>query len=371
MKLIFDCTALSKWEGRTTGIQRVISEIGRSLPKHIPGVELAILSPKNGGWLRYHLESRSIGEAVEVVSGDLIFTAGHNWDHPEHFQALIGYTERGVQLGTLYYDIIPILFPFTYGPGFVPLFETWLQESLQRSACAFAISESSARDVAAYSRKHGYKTPQVHTLRLGDDLPGSDEVVSDRIAEKTSVRYILSVGTIEYRKNHNLLLDTWRYMIDDLGVTPPNLYIVGRLGWLHNDIPYQLDNDPRLAGRVAVLSDLSDADLKHLYQNALFTVYPSIYEGWGLPIAESLGFGKVCVASNTSSMVEIAPGLVRFAHPRMVSEWAEQISELSENPDVLAAEEARIAAEYSLGTWEQSAAQLARGLIAQYPELGE
>lgn len=370
MKLIFDCTSLSEWEGRATGIQRVISEIGKYLPNHIPGVELAVLSPESGRWLRFQPESRYIGEAVEVASGDLIFTAGHNWDHPEHFQALIGYTERGAKLGTLYYDIIPILFPFTYGPGFTPSFEAWLQESLQRSDCTFAISESSARDLVTYSRKHGYDTRLVHRLRLGDDLPSSDEAVANCITEKTRAPYILTVGTIEYRKNHKLLLDTWRYMIDDLGIMPPNLYLVGRPGWLHNDIPYQLDNDPRLAGSVELLTDLSDADLQHLYKNSLFTVYPSIYEGWGLPVAESLGFGKVCVASNTSSMIEIAPGLVRHAHPLMVSEWAAQIRELIENPDVLAGEEARIANEYSPYTWEQSAAQLAQGLIAQYPALG-
>ena len=332
-------------------------------------VELAVLDSKTRVWSRYDITTSCITSSINVSSGDLIFTAGHNWDHPDHHNALVSYAEEGVLLGVLFYDIIPILFPFTYGPGFAEVYETWLQDSLKRCNCAFAISESSAHDVAVYSKKHGFNTTKVRTLRLGDDLPNSDKAPAEAIVAKTQTPYILTVGTVEFRKNHNMLLNAWRYMVNDQDYTPPNLYIVGRPGWLENDITYQLAHDPRLTNRIEILTDLSDADLQHLYQNTLFTLYPSIYEGWGLPIAESLGFGKVCVASNTSSMVEIAPGLIRHAHPLIVTEWVAHIRELVDNPEILASEEARIAAEYQIGTWERAASQLAESLVIEYPEL--
>lgn len=370
MKLIFDCTALASWQGRYTGIPRVISEIGQHLNTLIPRAHLAVLERETENWHSFSLGDTAFGAPLDTRPGDLVFSAGANWDHPEHAAALTRCGAKGLKLGALFYDAIPITHPHTYGPGFGAIYKAWMTQTLSEIECAYTISQNSARDIGDFARLLGLDLGEIGTLRLGDNILSDGGTPSEAVRELATTPLVLTVGTLEGRKNHVTLLNTWRHLLTDQGFEPPNLVIVGRPGWNDCMLEFQVDNDPLLHGRVSVLTDLSDGDLFHLYQNSLFTVYPSIYEGWGLPIAESLGFGKVCVASNTSSMVEIAPGLVRHAHPLMVSEWAAHIRELIENPAMLAAEEARIAAEYSLGTWEQSAAQLAEGLIAQYPDLG-
>ncbi len=117
--------------------------------------------------------------------------------------------------------------------------------------------------------------------------------------------FVLCVGTVEIRKNHIRLLDAWRALKSEYGETLPMLTISGRCGWkaeaalaaLHhaaeNDEPFRL------------VEQLSDEQLKWLYAACTFSILPSLFEGWGLPVGESLWFGKACAASNTTSIPEV------------------------------------------------------------------
>jgi glycosyltransferase involved in cell wall biosynthesis len=368
MKLVFDCTALSNWVGHATGIQRVVAEVGAELTRCLPGTQLGVFSG-DGSCRVYSIDRRAIEGMIELETGDLIISAGSNWDYPEHHRGLLTLRDKGIKLGFLFYDMIPALLPFSYGPGFSAVYEKWLQESLAACDIAFSISENTKRDITAYAKQHGFQVPPVHTLRLGDEFPSSTDKPSDSISAKAAERFIMSVGTLEYRKNHIVLLNAYRYMLQDLGYIPPKLYLVGKRGWLDHDIEYQVANDPRLHGRIEILQGLSDADLQCLYEKALFTVYPSFYEGWGLPIAESLCYGKPCIASPTSSMCEIAPGLVRHAHPLLMTEWVEQIRDLTDNPEKLKEETARVKSGYQPSGWDQTAQQMRLALVKNYPEL--
>lgn len=370
MKIVFDCTALSNWTGHPTGIQRVVIETGRELCRKLPSANLGLFDA-SGRCLRYDLDARETGDEINVNASDIVVTAGSNWDYPEHHRKLIALRESGVLIGTVFYDIIPLLFPFSYGPGFSSIYEAWLRESLVISDIAFVISENTGRDVKNYADLHDISCPPVFVVRLGDDVPASDESPSAEIQEKTDRPYILSVGTLEYRKNHIVLLNAYRYMIEVLDYEPPMLYIVGKKGWLDHDIEYQIEHDPRLNGRMAVLKGISDADLQCLYQRAMFTVYPSFYEGWGLPVAESLCFGKPCIASGASSMLEIAPGLVRHAHPLLVNEWVESIRALAGDPAELEMATVMIKARYERKSWQGTAAAMRDALVKRYPILLE
>src|SRR5262249_18632658 len=73
--------------------------------------------------------------------------------------------------------------------------------------------------------------------------------------------------------------------------------------------------DPLVKGRILQLGSIDDHQLDWLYRNCLFTVYPSFYEGWGLPVGESLWYGKCCVASNATSIPEIGGTLVDYHDP--------------------------------------------------------
>jgi glycosyltransferase involved in cell wall biosynthesis len=95
-----------------------------------------------------------------------------------------------------------------------------------------------------------------------------------------------------------------------------------------------------------------------LYQNCLMTVYPSLYEGWGLPIGESLHFGKLCLASDTSSMPEIAGGLIDYFSPYNADQLVDKITHYSNNKYELIAKEKAIKMSYKSNTWQQAYKQI-------------
>lgn len=370
MKVIFDCNILSVSSGNPTGIQRVVLEIGRRLCGVLPSARLGIFD-HSGECFVYDLEHRAAGSRIEINRCDIVVTAGPNWDFPTHNSRLLALREQEVKLVPLFYDIIPLIMPFSYGPGFPPIYERWLGEMLANSDISLAISENTRNDLIKYANQRRLRIPSIYPIRLGDNITVSDEEPSTYIHEIVSRPYILSVGTLEYRKNHVLLLNAYRYMIDAQGYRPPPLIIVGKKGWLDHDIVYQAETDPRLNGLVSILQYATDADLCFLYQNAMFTVYPSFYEGWGLPVTESLCFGKPCVASGTSSMLEIAPGLVKHAHPLRLDEWVAVIRDLVDNPDVLRQAKNAILTEYKRASWTDTALQIRKVLQKHYPQLRE
>jgi glycosyltransferase involved in cell wall biosynthesis len=357
MKVIFDCTVLNMWIGNPTGIQRVVKELGKSLVGVMSAVEMAIFDTK-GECYTYCPDTKTIGERLFLERGDMIFASGHDWDYPDHFEHICHYVENGIHLGVLFYDIIPIKFPFTYTQEFVARFEFWLQRALRLASISFTISLSTRNDLLSYACRLSIPVRDINILRIGDNLPAEENTISERVRNKLSESYILSVGTIEFRKNHIILLNAYRYMIQQLGMTVPKLYIAGKQGLYDANVHIQVEGDVVLQGKVEILSDLTDSDLGALYSCALFTVYPSIYEGWGLPVAESLCYGVPCITSRSSSMLEIAPDLTPFADPLMTNEWIDNMREWIDFPDRLAQARENIRTHYHRVSWHDSACLL-------------
>ncbi|MGF1746863.1 glycosyltransferase, partial [Vibrio minamisatsumaniensis] len=195
-------------------------------------------------------------------------------------------------------------------------------------------------------------------LRLGEDFEEVAETSVQNLPKsvESTEEYILCVGTLEKRKNQNMLLDAYRVMLSTHSRDiVPTLYLIGREGWMNGDLIFQLDNDPLLIDKVKILKDVSDSELEALYNSALFTVFPSLYEGWGLPISESFKRGKACLASNSSSMVEIAPELTVCLNPYAPNEWAEKILELTSDRSKLRTLNQNIKANYQPHLWRDTA----------------
>ncbi|GHU37435.1 hypothetical protein AGMMS50256_35380 [Betaproteobacteria bacterium] len=370
-KIVFDCTSIIEWKGQLTGIQRVIVQLGTNLCNLSHYIKLGVFD-SHGNCSRYSLADRTIGTQMNIEAGDIILSAGPNWDSMDHHQCLLALRHKGIRLGILYYDTIPYILPLSYGPGFATIYTKWLDDSLRNCDIAFAISENTKRDLISFCSEQKICPPPVSVVRLGDQIEMAGNVTpSELIKEITALPFILSVGTIEYRKNHIVLLNAYRYMLRDQSYKPPKLLIVGRKGWLDSEIAYQVENDPCLKDHIVILQGITDIDLGYLYSNCLFTVYPSIYEGWGLPIAESLNFGKLCIASRSSSMLEIAFDLTRHAHPLLVHEWVNEIRDLLDHPEVLERESERIGREYEPCSWRRSAEQIHAGLCQVFSWLNK
>jgi len=142
-------------------------------------------------------------------------------------------------------------------------------------------------------------------------------------------RFALFVGTIEPRKNLPNLLRAFRLMMDrypDLD-PHPRLVIAGRQGWLSESV-LSLVNELRLSQETAFIGTVSAEELLWLYNAARFLVFPSFYEGFGLPPLEAMSCGTPVIATNAGSVPEVVDQAGLLVDPHNVDGWAEAMAQL-------------------------------------------
>jgi glycosyltransferase involved in cell wall biosynthesis len=227
-------------------------------------------------------------------------------------------------------------------------------------------SKYSRASLIELAAKSGWPLPHVEVLQLGSgfaDRPTAPRPTTTRQTTTSQTttspttaslpaRYILFVSTIEIRKNHRLLVKVWQRLLERYGPDPvPALIFVGQIGWSFDDLLAGLKASEYLNGKIILLRGLTDAELQQAYRGCLFTVFPSFCEGWGLPVAESLAHGKLCVASNRTSIPEVGGDLVDYFDPTNDEDALAKIERPLLDADYLAAREAQIRAEYRRRTW--------------------
>jgi glycosyltransferase involved in cell wall biosynthesis len=153
------------------------------------------------------------------------------------------------------------------------------------------------------------------------------------------------------------LFRIWRQLLSDLPrARVPTLVFAGRVGWLVADLLQQLENAAWLDGKIHLQRDPTDAELAALYRGCQFTLFPSLYEGWGLPISESLALGRPCIASNRTSLPEAGGDLARYFDPENFADAYGVVRAAIEDSADLQAWQARVAREFRHVSWEQGAA---------------
>jgi glycosyltransferase involved in cell wall biosynthesis len=287
---------------------------------------------------------------------DVILVLGSPWANPVMMPSLVASKQEvGFKLVQLIYDVIPVLMPYLFGEELFAIFTRYLFDVVANSDALVAISKSSKHDVEKFMDDLLVPKVPVDVIRLGDEF---DQSVGHRPGNLLQPNnFILCVGTFEVRKNHQLLY--YAYKEAKLrGDSLPKLVIVGRQGWLTRDLEYVIKNDLDVKDDILIMHDTSDSGLAWLYSNCRFTVYPSLYEGWGLPISESLAYGKFCIASNTSSMIEIAPELVDHFSPYNPVECLDLLKKYSNDDKALRDKENLIKLEYKEYTWIETFTKL-------------
>ncbi len=175
-------------------------------------------------------------------------------------------------------------------------------------------------------------------------------------------RFFLNVGTIEPRKNQHRLVEAYAKYVEATAEPLP-LVLAGGKGWLMEGFQAHLE-DLGIAERVVLTGYVSDDELIWLYRNCFANLYPSLFEGFGLPVLEGMQFGAPSVASTSSSIPEVAGDAALLLDPADTAGWAQAIIGLHDNPaqrDALAQQALRQAAVFD---WKSSAA----ALLALYEE---
>ncbi|WP_296518607.1 glycosyltransferase family 1 protein [Rhodopseudomonas sp.] len=295
---------------------------------------------------------------------EVLLLAGENWSQYNFGVIARLRRERGIKVAALCQDFIPVACPQFFGDGeFVAKFSAYAEFLIRETDLVLAISNATRSDILDYASSHGGMRGSIEIVTLGADLPSSQHAKQpDGLSNAQAERFVLSVSTIQSRKNFDLLYHVWRRLTEQNTPGLPTLVIVGQPGFGSRDLLWQIAHDPVTRDKIVILNRASDDELIWLYQNCLWTLYPSFYEGWGLPVSESLAFGKYCLASNASSIPEAGAGFAGLIDPLDFASWCNAVVELMNSPDQLARLEASIRAGYQPITWTKSAGEIANKL---------
>jgi len=287
-----------------------------------------------------------------VHHGDIVVSLGAGWGVPHYMKHIAEAKRRyGVRFSIMIHDLIPIENESFVEKHHAVQFRNWLQEAIPVTDVVLAVSKYSRDALMKWAAGAGWSLPRVEVVDPGSGF-NDRPMAGDQRALRLPKSYVLFVSTIEFRKNHRLLVRVWRRLLERHGTdTVPVLIFAGQIGWLVDDLLADLTASGYLGGKIVLMPGLSDAELRQAYRSCLFTVFPSLCEGWGLPIAESLAEGKFCVASDRTSIPEVGGDLVDYFDPSNDDDALAKIERLLLDPGYLAAREARLRAEYRPRTW--------------------
>ncbi len=231
------------------------------------------------------------------------------------------------------YDMVLNTFPETMSwKNRLPL-KLLMKSSAKKAARIIAISESTKKDIIKFIEIQPEKIRVIYPGVSKNFSPLNDEndgVILDSL--KLSPGYILTVGTLEPRKNLIRLLNAYKMIVSGDGEIP-QLVIVGGHGWLKVDINKIVDS-LGLSKKVLFTGYVSDNDLPALYRNAKIFVYPSLYEGFGLPPLEAMACGIPVISSDTSSIPEVVGDAGLLVDPYRTDEIARAINIVLRNEEL-------------------------------------
>jgi glycosyltransferase involved in cell wall biosynthesis len=275
-------------------------------------------------------------------AGDMFLVLGAPWIHGDYATLLRRLRdEYRIHAALLLYDLIPLRRPEWCAHVLVEEFVTWLTSTLPLYAQLLAISHATARDATGYAHEIGLPlaTP-VRTIPIGTGFSTTAQPDGPALQRPRGLpapgSYVLFVATLEARKNHVLLFRVWRRLLAEMPPAQvPTLVFAGRVGWLVADLMQQLENVDWFDGKIRLLRDPTDDELTALYEGCQFTLFPSLFEGWGLPVSESLERGRPCIAANGTSLPEAGGDLARYFDPDDMQDAYRTIRAVIEDRDGL------------------------------------
>lgn len=274
------------------------------------------------------------------------------------------------------YDLTPILTPQFHMPttclGFQALFE---HVSNHFDHIVYGGRTAQRDGILVQQHKH-WNIPASDFVEFGSDInpvrqKTPDQENDDKILKNLGINanFAITVGTIEPRKNHEVLYKAWLIMLrKNMLAKPFQIIFIGKRGWKSDDFLASVDQDERLQGKILIMSP-TDEELDTLYRNCQFTLLPSFYEGWSLTLPESLSYGKLCLTSDVDPLKETGQDLVEYIHPLDTARWAERIAFYANDADKLKPWEEKIRARWKTRTWHESAEMLLKALRSAHHDM--
>lgn len=261
------------------------------------------------------------------------------------------------------HDLIGMLFPHNLPPISRLYWERWLPWSIRWADHIITDSEHTRYDIV---RLMHISPERITVIPLGVDkrfCPLEDDEYLNALRQRYALPsdMILYLGTLEPRKGLDTLIAAYATLADRI---PHSLVIAGKLGW-YTDALFRQVRDSGLESRVCFTDYVPDADLPGLLNLAHIFIFPSRYEGFGLPPLEAMACGTPVIASNASSLPEVVGDAGLLVPPDDIVALAQAIHRLIQDADLRARLRSAGLARAALFTWEETA----RRTLAVYEQV--
>ncbi|MCC6509664.1 MAG: glycosyltransferase family 4 protein [Pirellulaceae bacterium] len=305
-------------------------------------------------WYRHMLRSMcASAPVVEPGEGDLLILPDAYWARKEVWDAVIQARARGAYTAVVVYDLIPLSHPEFVGDRRKNRFAEYLRQVASHSDLILTISQTVRRELEAKLPELMQGAPYCRNIRdfpLGAEFPATQSApqvrpeVQQLFGHGQANNPYLTVAAFDPRKNHRYLLDAFDSLWQSLeqqtqtltqhdgacqvGPMLPKLCLVGRVGGRCEDVMQRIHQHPRLGKQLFTFHDLTDIDLQYCYHHCRGVIFPSIVEGFGLPIVESLWHGARTLASDTAIHREVGGESCQYfdlAHPGSLVELLLQL----------------------------------------------
>jgi glycosyltransferase involved in cell wall biosynthesis len=289
-------------EGEKTGKGYYTEHLVNSLMKIDKKNEYILYSHKNikGRSIFYHI---NLWFKLKKEKPDIFFA-------PTSY-IVPAFAPKKIKVVFTVHDLVAFLFPGKHNKKATFIEKMTLKKALGKAKRVVCVSRNTAKDLEEKFNYPASKTEIVYCA-AGDEYRQTED--TEKVKKKYDLpkKFILGVGTIEPRKNFEGLIEAFRKIkndIDDL-----YLVIIGTKGWCTGEIE-KLERDLEIKNKIKFLGYAKYEDLVAIYNLAEIFVFPSIYEGFGMPPLEAMKSGCPVICSNTSSLPEVCGDSAYMVNP--------------------------------------------------------
>lgn len=234
----------------------------------------------------------------------------------------VGAWARRVRVRPIYmvHDLIPITHPEYARAGEAARHAARMTTVLETGAGIITNSQATLDALTAWAGAHDLPRPPAMVAWLG-----TETLPDDHGRPPLDDPYFVTLGTIEGRKNHLLLLQLWRDLAERGAGPIPRLVVIGQRGWAAEQSLALLDRCGALSGHVIERSRCDDGELARYLRHARALLFPSFAEGYGMPLAETLALGVPAIVSDLAVFRELAGDIPLYLDPGDQRAWRDAI----------------------------------------------
>lgn len=271
---------------------------------------------------------------------------------------------RGVKIAVCYQDLIPIMWPEYAAAETICAFLGYMTACVTYGDLFISSTRTNIEYLHDFMGQIGVENPAPCAVSwLGTDFAGQQGHRPGKRLEEIAGRgkYLLMVGTVEPRKNHKLVLDA---MDQKLFAQGWQLVIAGRQGWDIQETAERIRRHPQLGRQLYWIEDATDADIEYLYAHSRFIVFPSLTEGFGLPIVEACGRGIPVLSSDHPVLREVGGEYCRYFSPQDSQSFIRVLEQADQ--EAVYGQMKKALQEYRAISWDQVAERIGTALAELY-----